>query len=71
MSTVPVGASSAVLQRSEPIPDNAVPVQGPNFDAPLSLRQFLQSYEQIGFQANSLGKAINIVNHMVKQFVGF
>lgn len=61
----PTGASAAVLQPSEPIPDYAVSVQGPNFDEALSLQDFLRSYERIGFQANSLGKAINIVNRMV------
>ncbi|KAI0308527.1 Deoxyhypusine synthase, partial [Amylostereum chailletii] len=42
----------------------AVSVQGPNFDEPLSLDGLLGSYERIGFQANSLGKAINVVNGM-------
>ncbi|KAF7977669.1 hypothetical protein HWV62_3112 [Athelia sp. TMB] len=62
----PSGASAAVLQRSDPIPQDAVSVQGPNFDHPMSLQDFLKSYERIGFQANSLGKAIEIVNHMRK-----
>jgi deoxyhypusine synthase len=30
-----------------------------------TLETLLDSYERIGFQANSLGKAINIVNKMV------
>ncbi|TFK43563.1 DHS-like NAD/FAD-binding domain-containing protein [Crucibulum laeve] len=62
--SVPTGASAAVLQHSEPIPDTAVSVHGPDFDQPLSLQQFIKSYERIGFQANSLGKAIDIVNKM-------
>jgi len=65
-STIPSGASAAVLQPSDPIPDTAISVQGPNFDTPLSLQQFLRSYERIGFQANSLGKAIDVVNKMRK-----
>lgn len=56
---------AAVLGHSEPVPENAVSVEGPNFDNPHTLESFLQSYERIGFQANSLGKAINIVNRMV------
>jgi deoxyhypusine synthase len=64
-TTLPTGASAAVFQRSDPIADDAISVQGPNFDTPLSLMQFLQSYEKIGFQANSFGRAINIVNKMV------
>ncbi|KAI0043135.1 Deoxyhypusine synthase, partial [Auriscalpium vulgare] len=49
-----------------PVPDEAVSVKGPNFDEPLTLESLLGSYERIGFQANSLGKAINIVNKMRK-----
>ncbi|KAG6919408.1 hypothetical protein DXG01_006291 [Tephrocybe rancida] len=64
---VPAGASAAVLQPSEPISSDAVSVQGPDFEQPMSLQQFLQSYERIGFQANSLGKAINIIDKMVRR----
>lgn len=63
--TVPSGAASAVLKPSDPISDDAVSVQGPNFDYPLSLQDLLDSYRRIGFQANSLGKAIDVVNKMV------
>ncbi|TFK75942.1 Deoxyhypusine synthase [Pluteus cervinus] len=63
-STVPSGAAAAILQPSEAVSEDAVSVQGPNFDSPLSLHQFLASYERIGFQANSLGRAIDIVNKM-------
>ena len=63
---VPAGASSAVLKPSETVSEDAVSVQGPNFDNPLDLQQFISSYERIGFQANSLGKAIHIVNKMVR-----
>ncbi|KAG5637781.1 hypothetical protein H0H81_003282 [Sphagnurus paluster] len=59
-TTIPADAFAAVLQPSEPISDTAVSVKGPNFENPLSLLQFLRSYERIGFQANSLGKAIDI-----------
>ena len=67
MADVPKDASAAVLQPSEPVPDNAISVQGPNFDNPLSLHAFLAAYERVGFQATSLGKAINIVNRMVSE----
>lgn len=66
ISSIPTGASSAVLKPSDPVPEEAVAVQGPNFDEPLTLEQFLGSYERIGFQANHLGKAINVVNKMVR-----
>lgn len=64
-SLIPHGASSAVLKQSEPVSDEAVAVQGPNFDERPTLETLLDSYERIGFQANSLGRAINIVNKMV------
>ncbi len=41
-------------------------VEGPNFDEEMSLQKLLASYSRIGFQANSLGKAIDIVNKMVR-----
>lgn len=62
---VPTGASAAVLKPSEPMPDFAVTVEGPNFDEEISLQKLLGSYQRIGFQANSLGRAIDIVNKMV------
>lgn len=64
--SVPSGASAAVLKPSDPIPECAVSVQGPNFDEHVTLQTLLASYERIGFQANSLGKAIEIVNKMVR-----
>jgi len=66
MSTVPSGASAAVLQPSEPVPDNAVSVEGPNFSQDMDLHTLLDSYKRIGFQANSLGRAIDIINKMRK-----
>ncbi|RDX55435.1 Deoxyhypusine synthase [Lentinus brumalis] len=63
---IPSGASAAVLKPSDPIPDFAVSVEGPNFDEEMSLQKLLASYSRIGFQANSLGKAIDIVNKMRK-----
>ncbi|THH11256.1 hypothetical protein EW145_g782 [Phellinidium pouzarii] len=63
---VPSGASAAVLQASQPIPDDAVSVEGPNFDKELGLQDLLGSYERIGFQATSLGRAIHIVDKMRK-----
>jgi deoxyhypusine synthase len=63
--SVPLGASSAVLRPSEPVGDAAVAVKGPNFDNNLSFAEFIDSYNKIGFQATSLGQAIDIVNKMV------
>ncbi|KAI6047217.1 Deoxyhypusine synthase [Pisolithus marmoratus] len=60
MPQVPPEAAEAILQPSHPVPETAVFVEGPDFESDLSLQQLLQSYERIGFQANSLGKAIDI-----------
>lgn len=65
LESVPSGASAAVLKHSEPIAASAVAVQGPDFDNALDLQNLLDSYERIGFQATSLGRAIKIVNQMV------
>jgi len=64
---IPTGASAAVLKPSDPIPVDAVSVEGPNFDKTHTFHDFMKSYERIGFQANSLGKAIDIVNKMVRK----
>ncbi|KAG5219412.1 Deoxyhypusine synthase [Salix suchowensis] len=61
---IPSGASAAVLQPSEPVPSDAVSVKGPNFEKSHTLQDFLGTYSRIGFQAQSLGKAIEIVNNM-------
>jgi len=65
-SSAPKDAQAAVLVQSEPVPDSAVSVEGPNFDNSLDLQGLLDSYERIGFQATSLGRAIDIVNRMRK-----
>lgn len=65
-SKIPAEAAAAVLKRSEPLPETAISVQGPDFDKFLSLQDLLSSYERIGFQATGLGKAIEIVNRMVR-----
>ncbi|KAI0959625.1 hypothetical protein AcW1_004403 [Taiwanofungus camphoratus] len=63
-NAIPAGASAAVLKPSEPMPEFAIAVEGPNFDKPISLQQLLENYQRIGFQASSLAKAIDIVNKM-------
>ncbi|EAU84757.1 deoxyhypusine synthase [Coprinopsis cinerea okayama7 len=63
---IPSGASAAVLKPSDPIPNDAVPIEGPSFDTPISFQDFVGSYERIGFQASSFATAVNIVNKMRK-----
>ena len=70
-SNIPESAAAAVMKQSEPMPENAVPVVGPNFDDNISLQQLLDSYKRIGFQANHLGRAIDIVNKMVRPRLWF
>lgn len=64
---VPATASQAVLVHSAPVPSDAVSVRGPDFDRPIGLQELLGSYERIGFQATSFGRAISIVEKMVSQ----
>lgn len=63
--SVPSGAQAAILKVSEPVPDNAISVKGPDFDNEVGLQEFFRSYERIGFQATSFGRAIDIVDKMV------
>lgn len=65
MAALPSEASAAILKPSEPVSSDAVSVEGPNFDNDLSLQNLLSSYERVGFQATSLGRAIRIVDKMV------
>jgi deoxyhypusine synthase len=61
----PSTAQAAILQASAPISPDAVSVRGPDFDSPLDLQGFLRSYERIGFQATSFGRAIEVMDKMV------
>ncbi|GES85419.1 deoxyhypusine synthase [Rhizophagus clarus] len=59
-------ATASVLLRSTPVPENSVTVKGPDFNQQLSLHELLESYSRIGFQAFSVGKAIELINKMRK-----
>ena len=65
-AAVPAEVSATVLQPSESVSNSAISVQGPDFEKKPSLQELLKSYERIGFQAGSLGRAIDIVNRMVR-----
>jgi len=65
MSSVPESAAAAVLVQSKPLPEDAIPIKGPDFTKPLSLTELLLSYQRIGFQASSLSTAISITQNMV------
>ncbi|CAI2182038.1 6444_t:CDS:2 [Funneliformis geosporum] len=47
-------ATTSVLLRSTPMPENAVTVKGPDFNNQLSLHELLEGYSRMGFQATSL-----------------
>lgn len=42
-------------------------IQGPDFNVPVELDALLKSYETIGFQANGLARAIQLINKMVSR----
>lgn len=67
-TVLPLDAAAAVFQHSEPVPADTVVVEGPNFDQSIDLQDLLSNYNRIGFQASSLGRAIDIVNKMVSLF---
>jgi deoxyhypusine synthase len=80
--TEPSDAKAAVFVASAPLPDDALPIIGPDLsilsassssESNVSSKfagigDFLASYKQIGFQATSLAKAIEIVQNMVSNF---
>lgn len=61
----PAGAEAAVLLQSVEMPEDAVLIQGPDFNKKLSLSDLMASYRTMGFQASGLGEAIDIVEQMV------
>ncbi|CAG8591474.1 6223_t:CDS:2 [Dentiscutata erythropus] len=62
--SVPNVAAQAVLVKSTSMPDNSTTVIGPDFNQNHSLEDLLKSYSRIGFQATSVGQAINVINQM-------
>lgn len=68
-SNAPSGATDAVLKPSDPVPDGAVPVRGLEFDdfkgRDITVPELLQGMTQMGFQASSIGQAVQIVDGMV------
>lgn len=64
-TVIPESATQAVLVHSTPMPEGTITVSGPDFNQKLTHDQILYSYNRIGFQATSLGKAIQIINQMV------
>lgn len=65
----PSGATDAVLKPSDPVPDGAMPVKGFEFDdfkdRNVTVPEMLEGMTQMGFQASSIGQAVQIVDGMV------
>lgn len=59
-------AHASVLTPSQALPPDSVHVKGPDMSRPLDLQALLESYERTGFQATALGKAVKIVEEMVR-----
>lgn len=74
-SDAPSGATGAVLKASDPVPESAVPVKGLDFDAfadrNITVAELVENLASVGFQATSIGQAVNIVNGMVRIFANF
>ena len=64
-NSAPNVAEAAVLLQSVEMPEDAVLIQGPDFNQKLSLSDIMGSYKSMGFQASGLGEAIDIVKQMV------
>jgi deoxyhypusine synthase len=57
-------AKAAVFVKSEEY--NGTRIHGPDFNAEYDLQQLLESYNRIGFQANGLARAMELINKMVR-----
>ena len=65
----PSGATEAVLKPSDPIPEGTIPVKGLDFDKftgrNITVAELVEGMTHMGFQASSIGQAVEIVNGMV------
>ena len=70
----PSGATNAVLKPSDPVPEGALPVQGVDFDdfrnRNMTVPELLAGMTNMGFQASSIGQAVQIVDGMVCKLFG-
>jgi hypothetical protein len=63
-------AANAVLKHSIPMPATSTRIRGVDFNdfsssSPITVRQLTSYFSQTGFQATSIGRAIEIINNMV------
>lgn len=68
MENPPATATSAVLGSSESLPEGTPIVRGYDFEGEkVDYDALFASYATTGFQATNFSKAIEIVNHMVRE----
>ncbi|SMR57151.1 unnamed protein product [Zymoseptoria tritici ST99CH_1E4] len=64
----PIGVADAVLKPSDPVPADAIPVKGLDFDAfkdrDITVAELVDHLKHVGFQATAIGQAVDIVNGM-------
>lgn len=65
---VPSAAQSAVLVRSDPLPEDTPQALGPQFDTqdPRDTFALMNSMGSIGFQGTSVAEAVRIIERMVR-----
>ena len=64
-------SQAAVLVESEPMPEDAVTIEGHKFGppgSPVDYDALLGSYLRTGFQATNFGLAVEQINKMVRQW---
>lgn len=68
--TAPAAVADAVLKPSDPVPEDAIPVKGLDFDAfvdrNITVAELVENLKNVGFQATSIAQAVNIVDGMVR-----
>ena len=64
---MPSATQSAVLMRSDPLPENTPQALGPQFDTqdPRDAFALMSSMGSIGFQGTSVAEAVRIIERMV------
>lgn len=71
----PSGATDAVLKASDPVPEDAVPVVGLDFEKyrekDITAAEMVASMANMGFQASSIGQAAKIIDGMVGRLLQF
>ncbi|XP_064616269.1 deoxyhypusine synthase-like [Liolophura sinensis] len=64
-SGIPQVAAAAVLVESQQMAEDAIKVQGYDFNKGLDFHELLKSYTTTGFQATNFGRAVEEINKMI------